>query len=337
MESRRATMSEIAAAAGVSVPTVSKVVNGRPDVAPRTRQAIEKLLIEHRYDAHRNRPRDKAGLIDLVFVDLGSPWAMAVLSGVEEVAYRLGAGVAVSAVHGRHRTRPDDRWLDSLETRRTDGVLLILSELTARQHRRLNKLGVPIVTVDPAGTPPPGIPSVGATNWAGGLSAVEHLISLGHTRVAVIGGPTDVLCSRARVDGYRAAMGAAGLAVPNGYVRYGDFMSVTGYQETMALLDLPEPPTAIFVCSDQMALGSYEALYERGMRVPDDMSIVGFDDLDEARWAIPPLTTVRQPLTEMAGVATRMLFNLIAGEELDSDRVELSTPLVLRASTRALS
>jgi DNA-binding LacI/PurR family transcriptional regulator len=136
---------------------------------------------------------------------------------------------------------------------------------------------------------------------------VEHLISLGHTRVAVIGGPTDVLCSRARVDGYRAAMGAAGLPVPNGYVRYGDFMSVTGYQETMALLDLPEPPTAIFVCSDQMALGAYEALYERGMRVPDDMSIVGFDDLDEARWAIPPLTTVRQPLTEMAGVATRML------------------------------
>jgi LacI family transcriptional regulator, galactose operon repressor len=104
----------------------------------------------------------------------------------------------------------------------------------------------------------------------------------------------------------------------------------------MALLDLPEPPTAIFVCSDQMALGAYEALYERGMRVPDDMSIVGFDDLDEARWAIPPLTTVRQPLTEMAGVATRMLFNLIAGEDLDSDRVELSTPLVIRNSTRAL-
>ena len=105
----------------------------------------------------------------------------------------------------------------------------------------------------------------------------------------------------------------------------------------MALLDLPEPPTAIFVCSDQMALGAYEALYERGLRVPDDMSIVGFDDLDEARWAIPPLTTVRQPLTEMAGMATRMLLSLIDGEELDTTRVELATPLVVRASTRALS
>jgi LacI family transcriptional regulator len=128
-------------------------------------------------------------------------------------------------------------------------------------------------------------------------------------------------------------MGAAGLSIPPGYVRYGDFLSATGYRETMALLELPTPPTAIFVCADQMALGAYEALYEKGMRVPDDVSIVGFDDLDEARWAIPPLTTVRQPLTEMAGMATRMLLTLVSGEELETTRVELATPLVVRAST----
>ena len=332
----KATLSEIAAAAGVSVPTVSKVVNGRPDVAPRTRQAIEKLLASRGYAGRRSAPRKPVGLIDLVFVDLGSPWAMAILAGVEEVAYRAGTGVAVSAVHGRQRTRPDDRWLENLAGRRSDGVLLILSELTARQQRRLTDLGVPVVIVDPAGAPPPGIPSVGATSWAGGLSAVEHLVSLGHSRIAVIAGPNDVLCSRARVAGYRAAMGAAGLDVPARYVRYGDFMSATGYRQTMDLLDLPEPPTAIFVCSDQMALGAYEALYERGIRVPDGMSIVGFDDLDEARWAIPPLTTVRQPLSDMAGMATRMLLTLIGGEELDTERVELSTSLVVRQSTRAL-
>ena len=136
------------------------------------------------------------------------------------------------------------------------------------------------------------------------------------------------------MDGYRAAMGAAGLNVPAGYVRYGDFLSATGYRETMALLELPSPPTAIFVCADQMALGAYEALYEKGMRVPDDVSIVGFDDLDEATWAIPPLTTVRQPLSDMAGMATRMLLSLIGGEELDTNRVELSTSLVIRQSTR---
>jgi LacI family transcriptional regulator len=329
-------MSEIAAAAGVSVPTVSKVVNGRPDVAPGTRRAIEELLLEYEYSSPRHRTGERVGLIDLVFVDLGSRWAMAILAGVEEIAYRSGTGVVVSAVHGRHRTRPDDRWLENLAARRSDGVLLILSELSPAQQARLEVLGVPVVTVDPAGTPPPGIPSVGATNWAGGLAAAEHLIELGHTRIGVIGGPTDVLCSRARVDGFRAAMGAAGLKVPHGYVRYGDFLSATGYRETMAMMDLPNPPTAMFVCADQMALGAYEALYERGLRVPDDVSIVGFDDLDEAQWAVPPLTTVRQPLSEMAGMATRMLLTLIAGEELETTRVELATPLVVRASTRAL-
>ena len=325
-------MSEIAAAAGVSVPTVSKVVNGRPDVAPGTRSTIEELLRERGYSSRRSRPKERVGLIDLVFVDLGSPWAMAILAGVEEIAYRVGSGVVVSAVHGRHRTRPDERWLENLAARRSDGVLLILSELSKGQQTRLDALGVPVVIVDPAGTPAPGIPSVGATNWAGGLAAAEHLVGLGHERIAVIGGPTDVLCSRARVDGYRAAMGAAGLSIPPGYVRYGDFLSATGYRETMALLELPTPPTAIFVCADQMALGAYEALYEKGMRVPDDVSIVGFDDLDEARWAIPPLTTVRQPLTEMAGMATRMLLTLVSGEELETTRVELAAPLVVRAS-----
>jgi len=172
------------------------------------------------------------------------------------------------------------------------------------------------------------------SNWAGGLAAAEHLIERGHRRIAVIGGPTDVQCSRARVDGYRAAMSAAGYPIPNGYLRYGDFLSASGYRQTLALLDLKEPPTAIFVCSDQMALGSYEALYERGLRVPDDISIVGFDDLDEARWAVPPLTTVRQPLTEMASMATQMLLSLIDGEEVETTRVELATPLVVRASTR---
>jgi LacI family transcriptional regulator, galactose operon repressor len=326
-------MAEVAAAAGVSVPTVSKVVNGRPDVAAATRRRVEEVLRERGYSLPHTRSRDRVGLIDLVFVDLGSPWAMEILAGVEEVSHRAGTGVVVSAVHGRKRTRPDRRWLETLAERRSDGVLLVLSELSPAQQAHLTKLGIPVVIVDPAGAPDPAVPSVGATNWAGGVAATEHLIGLGHKRVAVIGGPTDVLCSRARVDGYRAAMNAAGLKIPAGFVRTGDFLSPTGYRETLVLLSQPRPPTAIFVCADQMALGAYEALYERGLRVPDDVSVVGFDDLEEARWAIPPLTTVRQPLAEMAGMGTRMLLQLIDGEELDMLRVELSTSLVVRSST----
>src|SRR5262245_32383189 len=210
----RATMAEIAEAAGVSVPTVSRVVNGRPDVAPNTRQRVEDLLRQRSYTLRRGGQRAHVGLIDLVFVDLGSPWAMEILAGVEEVAHRAGTGVVVSAIHGRHRTRPDQRWLESMAARRSDGVLLVLSELSPGQQAQLNDLGIPVVIVDPPGAPAPGVPSVGATNWAGGLAATEHLISLGHERIAVIGGPGDVLCSRARVDGYRAAMNAAGLPIP---------------------------------------------------------------------------------------------------------------------------
>lgn len=326
-------MAEIAAEAGVSVPTVSKVLNGRRDVAPATRERVEELLRRRSYLPRRAVPARAVGLIDVVFVDLGSPWAMQILTGVEEVAHRAGTGVVVSAVHGRSRNTPDRRWLENLAARRSDGVLLVLSELSAEQRALLAEHGIPVVVVDPAGQPDPSVPSVGATNWSGALTATEHLIGLGHRRIAVIGGPLDVLCSRARLDGFRAAMHAAGLEIPAGYERTGDFTSPTGYRETLALLDLPSPPTAIFACADEMARGAYEALHERGLRVPADISVVGFDDLEQARWSIPPLTTVRQPLTEMAGLATRMLLSLIAGETLDSTRLELATPLVVRAST----
>jgi LacI family transcriptional regulator len=326
-------MSEIAAAAGVSIPTVSKVLNGRRDVAPATRERVEDLLRRHRYRPRRASANSRVGLIDLVFVDLGSPWAMQILTGVEEAAHRAGTGLVVSAIHGRTQPRPDRSWFENIAARRSDGVLLVLSELSATQQEQLAELGIPVVIVDPAGQPAPEVPSVGATNWAGGLAATEHLISLGHERIAVIGGPTDVLCARARLDGYRTAMRAAGLKVRPGYLRTGDFTSPAGYRETLALLDLPNPPTAVFACADDMARGAYEALYERGLRVPDDLSVVGFDDLEEATWAIPPLTTVRQPLTEMAGMATRMLLSLIDGDGLESTRMELATPLVVRAST----
>jgi LacI family transcriptional regulator len=334
---QRATMAEIAAEAGVSVPTVSKVLNGRRDVAPATRIRVEDLLRRHSYKPRRAQPPTAAGLIDVVFVDLGNSWAMQILAGVEETAHGAGTGVVVSAVHGRVRTAPDRRWLEGLAGRRSDGVLLVLSELTADQLQQLSGLGIPVVVIDPVGQPNPAVPSVGATNWTGALTATEHLLGLGHRRIAVIGGPEDVLCSQARVDGYRAAMHAAGLRVPPEYIRVGDFTSPTGHRETLALLGLPEPPTAIFACSDEMARGAYEALYERGRRVPDDLSIVGFDDLEQARWSIPPLTTVRQPLTEMAALATRMLLTLVAGERLDASRLELATPLVVRNSTAPIA
>jgi LacI family transcriptional regulator/LacI family xylobiose transport system transcriptional regulator len=151
----------------------------------------------------------------------------------------------------------------------------------------------------------------------------------------MISGPSNVLCSRARIDGYRAALETAGLAVDPELIRYGDFLVDSGHMQGRALLALPDPPTAVFAGSDLQAFGVYEAAREAGLRVPDDLSVVGFDDLPLARSAWPPLTTVRQPLTDMAATATRLVLAVARGEEPENRRVELATDLIVRDSTGA--
>lgn len=331
---RKVTITAIAAAAGVSVPTVSRVVNGRSDVAPETRAKVEDLLRQHGYRRRTAAPGDRAALLDLVFNDLDSPWAVEIIRGVEEVAHAAGFGTVVSAIHGRAGSAR--QWMKNLRDRASDGVILVTSVLEPVLHEELRRLNVPIVVVDPAGSPALDAPTIGATNWAGGMSATEHLLGLGHHRIGFIAGPARLLCSRARLDGYRAALEAAGVAVDDSLVVQGDFYHEGGFTACGRLMDLAAPPTAIFASSDQMALGAIEALRRRGLRVPEDVSVVGFDDLPEVRWSAPPLTTVRQPLVEMGKLAARTVLRQARGEEVDSPRLELATELVVRASTAAV-
>ncbi len=330
-EGRRVTISEIAREAGVSVPTVSRVVNGRSDVSPQTRERVEELLRRYGYRRRAARSGISANLIDLVFNDLDSPWAVEIIRGVEDVAHAAGVGTVVSAIH--RRSTATRQWLRNLRARSTDGVILVTSDLTPAFYAELQRLNVAMVVVDPAGVPALDVPTVGATNWAGGLAATEHLLSLGHRRIGFIVGPRRLLCSRARLDGYRAGLEAAGIPVADELIWQGDFYHESGFEGGKAMLDLDDPPTAIFASSDQMAFGVYEAVRQRGLRVPDDISIVGFDDLPEARWSSPPLTTVRQPLAEMGMVAARTVLRLAQGEEIEVPRVELATELVVRHST----
>ena len=328
---RRTTLAAIAAEAGVSLPTVSKVVNGRRDVAPATRALVERLLDERHYTRvgqHRNR---RSGLIDLVFNGLDSPWAVEILRGVEEWGCGHGTGVTVSAV--RHGDARPASWTTGLAGHDTDGVILVIAQFTPGQLDQLREADIPLVVVDPVDPPPPDLPSVGATNWAGGLTATEHLLGLGHRRIGVIAGPDDYLCSRARTDGYRSALGRAGIEFDPELVRNGDFEHEGGFSRGGELLYLADPPSAIFAGSDQQAFGLYEAARRRGLRIPQDLSVVGFDDLPVARWVSPPLTTVRQPLAEMGRAAAQMLGDLIDGVPLRTSRVELSTELIVREST----
>ncbi len=327
----RITITSIAREAGVSVPTVSRVLNGRADVAPHTRERIEELLRRHGYRRRTGRPKETAGLIDLVFNDLDSPWAVEIIRGVEDVAHGAGTGTVVSAIH--RRSTSTRQWMRNLQARATDGVILVTSDVASPLHADLRRLGVATVVVDPAGVPASDVPTVGAANWSGGLAATEHLIALGHRRIGFIAGPRQLLCSRTRLDGYRSALEGAGIPVVDELIVQGDFYHESGFTQGDALLSLADPPTAIFASSDQMAFGVYEAIRRRGLRVPDDVSVVGFDDLPEARWSSPPLTTVRQPLSEMGSLAARTVLRLSQGEKIESLRLELATELVVRDST----
>lgn len=328
---RRVTIALIAEEAGVSVPTVSKVVNGRPEVAPETRRRVERLLHEHGYKRRTGQSEGPVGLIDLVFAEIESPWAMEIIRGAETAAREADAGVVVSVLHTH--SGPGRDWLDRIAARRTDGVVLVASRLTRRQHGQLLARSIPFVIVDPEGEPAPDVASVGATNWHGGLAATRHLLELGHRRIGMIGGPSEMLCSRARIDGYRAALETAGVVVDPELIRHGDFLVDSGHVHGKALLEHADPPTAIFAGSDMQAFGVFEAARRAGLRVPDDLSVVGFDDLPLARSAWPPLTTVRQPLEEMAALATRMALEISRGEIPETRRVELATDLLVRDST----
>ncbi|MBD7958194.1 LacI family DNA-binding transcriptional regulator [Microbacterium sp. Sa4CUA7] len=325
----RTTLAQIAAEAGVSLATISKVLNGRPDVAPATRQRVERQLSLHAYTRRTGTQRGE--LMELVFHELESSWSMEVVSGVEEVAQAAGLSLVLTVSGSRHA--PGDDWIEGVLRRKPVGVVLVFSDITEPLREKLRSRGIPFVIVDPAGDPSPEVPSVGSANWAGGVMATRHLIDLGHRRIAAITGPDDMMCSLARVDGYRSAMNAAGLPIDPAWIRFGDFHTGGGETHARALLAGPTPPTAIFAGSDLQALGAIAAARERGLSVPGDVSIVGYDDIPLAGWMSPQLTTVHQPLRRMGEEATRLVLRMAEGRTPETLRMDLATHLVVRDST----
>ncbi len=326
----RPTIANVAAQAGVSVPTVSKVINGRSDVSPETRLRVEAAIREQGY-RRSDRTLRAAPIIELIFHELESEWALEIVRGVERVAGQQHMAVVLSELHGR-RT-PGRGWIEGALARRPTGVIAVFSDLSESVRTQLKTRGIPFVVVDPTGEPLHDTSSIGATNWNGGLAATRHLLGLGHRRIAVVGGPAGILCSRARMDGYRAAMDAAGVPIDPELVSHGEFQVDEGVRKGRALFRRPDPPTAVIAGNDLQALGIYQAAREARLHIPEDLSVVGFDDLPVARWVGPPLTTVRQPLVEMAVAAAELVLAMARGEQPGQTRVELATELVIREST----
>lgn len=331
----RVRLADVARDAGVSVATVSKVLNGRPDVATETRAHVERLLHANGYLRRRSGEPSAERMLELVFHEITGEWAAEIIPAVERAGRQAGISLIVTESGDRHS--PGSAWIEGVMRRRPIGVILVFSDLDAIELHKLHSRGINVVVMDPAGEPGPDVASIGSTNWAGGFAAAEHLIGLGHRRIAMISGPEDMLCSVARVDGYRSALERARIGFDPELLRIGDFHVEAGRRCTAELMGLRQPPSAIFAGSDLQAVGVYEYARAHGLRIPEELSVMGYDDLQLSRWVGPPLTTIRQPLSEMAATAARQL--LAMNDEPTphgapvTRRIELATSLVVREST----
>lgn len=326
--SRPVTISYIAESAGVSIPTVSKVINGRSGVAADTRARVEALINEYGY--RKSISPNRSNMMDLVFDEIEHMWGVEIIRGVQRVARKHRVGVVLSEFGPQGSGIR--YWIDDALDRRPACVVTV-AQLSQEQRDQLRARGIPFVVFDPMTEVPDDVPFVGATNWSGGRSATRHLTELGHRRIAMIAGSDDLLYCRARLDGYRSAMEAASLPVDPDLIVRTELTQEDGYTVATALLRRPDRPTAIFACNDLQALGVYQAARDAGFRIPLDVSVVGFDDLPVAALMDPPMTTVRQPLTEMAVAATEMALALGRGEMLQQVGLELATTLTVRKST----
>jgi LacI family transcriptional regulator len=329
------TMAQLARLAGTTVPTVSKVLNGRSDVSAATRARVMRLVDETGYRRRRRggggQHRETGALVDLVISKVSGSWANLVLSGAERAAASAGLDIVVTVARPQQDAGED--WVARLLARRSRGATVALLTPARAQVQMLSAAGIPLVLLDPSSDSASGTPSIGTTDWTGGYAAATHLAALGHRDIAVIAGTGDYRYSRARVDGFRAGLEQSGIRLSDRRIQLAEWSRDSAAEVAARMLRAADRPAALFACSDEMALGAYRAAGDLGLRIPDDLSVVGFDDLPESAWVSPALTTVRQPIEDMAAAAMRMLLRVRSGAESASTREELATELVVRGST----
>lgn len=326
------TIYEIAKLAGVSPATVSRALNGtgyvRAEVRERIR-AIADSMDYHPNSLARGLLNKRTYTLGLVVPDITNPFFPAVARGVEDVAHTNGYGVILCNTDGN--LQKEAKYLKMLRTKRVDGVVFTTSRVQASHVQDLLNAGVPVVLADRRLDVM--CDSVSADNVDGAYQAVAHLLSLGHTRVAMITGPANLTTAQERLEGYKQALCEHGIAFSPRLVLEGDFRQESGYRLARDLLKIDPRPTAVFAANDLMAVGVLMSLEEQGIRVPEDMALVGYDDVVLSRVTRPRLTTVAQPKYEMGAIACELLISRISHPEKEPEKVLLKPRLVVRESS----
>jgi DNA-binding LacI/PurR family transcriptional regulator len=327
---RPAVMSDVGRLAGVSHQTVSRVINGSPKVRPETRRRVIAAMRELGYRPNsvaRALVTGRTNTLGVVSFDTTLYGPASTLFGIERAAHEAGYFMIVASLKALNRSSVSEA-VERLQIQGVDGILVIAPYVEAASALRHAPADVPLVAAE-AG-PADAVPVVGVDQYAGAVSATRHLLDLGHRTVWHISGPADFLEARERVEGWRAALEAAGIGQPPPLS--GDWSARAGYDLGRRLSADPDV-TAIFAANDQMALGVLRALHESGREVPRQVSVVGFDDIPEAPYFLPPLTTVRQDFIEVGSRSLRLLVRTIEGGDHVPTRSLVEPQLVVRAST----
>jgi LacI family transcriptional regulator len=323
----RPTIHDVAQAAGVSVATVSKAVNGRDGVAPATHAHVMSVVDELGYASSlvaTSMRRRRTNVIGVLVAEF-EPFALQLLRGVSTELQGTRYDVlayAGSVSAGEHRGW-ERRSLSRLAGTLIDGAIVVTPTSTP-------EAAVPIVAIDPH-QGPDGPATVSVINVDGARAATEHLISLGHRRIGHLRGRTDLISAQQREQGYREALAAAGIPFDPALIADGGYRAADSTAGAHALLDLADRPTAVFAANDLSAIELLRVAAERGLRAPEDLSVIGFDDISEAAAHVPQLSTVRQPLAEMGAAAVRLLLRMLDGGERED--VRMPAELVVRETT----
>jgi LacI family transcriptional regulator len=330
----KVTLGMVADRSGVSPATVSRILNGTALVSAEKREAVDRAIAELGFvpdPIARGLAGGRSHSVGVVTQSIDSPFYGVALRGIEDELSR--AGYSALFVSGHWNADEEKRCIQVLRSRRVDGLIVLTGRLGDTALRTLAKTLPTVITG--RSLKATGLYSLQFNDFEGARLATEHLLSLGHRRIAFIAGDPVHPDSHERLRGYRSALEAAGVRPRAGLVMPGMFFEESGRLATERLIDSREPFTAIFAANDQMAFGAALALHQRGLRVPDDVSLVGFDDLAGASHSIPPLTTIQQAGLELGRIAAASLIQLMNGQ---TPKARLPEPrLVVRASTRAMT
>ncbi|MFV0574637.1 MAG: DNA-binding transcriptional regulator CytR [Vibrio sp.] len=327
-----ATMKEVAQLAGVSTATVSRALMNPEKVSNSTRIKVEEAVIESGYAPNtlaRNLRRNESKTIIVIVPDICDPYFTEIIRGIEDTASEHNYLILLG--DSRQQAQRENNFVNLVFTKQADGILLLSSDIPfdiSKEEQR----NLPPLVMACEYAPELELPTVHIDNLTSAFEVVNYLTQMGHIRIAEMSGPVDAQLCQFRHQGYQQALRRAGISMEPRYQMDGDFSFESGALVITKLLALPEPPTAVFCHNDCMAIGAIQQAKLLGYRVPEDISIVGFDDIQFSQFSDPPLTTVSQPRYEIGKQSMLMLLDILKGREVSAGSRLLEANLVVRKS-----